>query len=148
MKKQYAIIVMLVFCLLLTWNVYRPGNQLFISCYVKQNAASLELVAQTALQQGSGRGLTVSGVNRIDCWRNSGSDTGMVEFPCRYTGFGPAATFKGFYYAADDMPRSFQGANMPLYPDGDGWRWQENAGDNRGYTEKICDHWYYYEARL
>lgn len=50
------------------------------------------------------------------------------------------------YYVSDDEPMGFQGVSVKLEPYGDGWKWKEVNGDNAYYTEKIKDHWYYYEA--
>ena len=55
-------------------------------------------------------------------------------------------TYYGCYYSPDDVPLAFQNTDMELSQDGhDYWEWQAE-GDNHGATEKIRDHWYYFEA--
>lgn len=51
---------------------------------------------------------------------------------------------KGFYWVDPDTPteKAFTSRPYDLTPSGDGWEF-EDYGD-RYYTEKICDHWYYF----
>jgi len=67
----------------------------------------------------------------------------LIEFNCGGEGFGPETSYYGFYYTKQDAPVS------ALYPDlqpkGKGWIYEEEDSDNTYYTEKIADHWYYYE---
>lgn len=69
-----------------------------------------------------------------------------IDFYCYGFGIAPSSTYYGFYYSSNDEPIGFQAAQIELEPDGKGWVWQQPNGDNRYYTEKISDNWYYYEA--
>lgn len=72
----------------------------------------------------------------------------IVEFEVEGRGFGSSTTYTGFYYTPEDVPVGFQGESIPLTESAPGWTWQEENGDNRQTVEKICDHWYWYEAHF
>lgn len=72
----------------------------------------------------------------------------IVEFEVDGFGFGSATSYNGFYYSPDDVPMGFQGALLDLTETSSGWSWQEENGDNHQTIEKICDHWYWYEAHF
>lgn len=72
-----------------------------------------------------------------------------VEFSCGGAGMGSNTTYVGFFYSpSDDMTAVWCAPSSKdlLMPSGDGFVWEEDVGDNRFYTEKICDCFYYYEA--
>ena len=72
-----------------------------------------------------------------------------IKFYCGGAGFGAETIYVGFYYTADnDMTSLDLAPSSPdlLTPSGDGFEYREAAGDNRYYTEKICENFYYYEA--
>lgn len=145
MKKRNKILVTILVIVLiigLVWNVFGPFlfNQTLITGYVKSHAVELEQIAQDAgyVRQSEGFITIKKNTNRPD----------MVEFWCWSWGLVPSSTYKGFYYSENDEPIPFQGVAQKLVMDGDGWVWQEPGSDNHGYTEKIMDDWYYFEARL
>ncbi len=58
----------------------------------------------------------------------------------------PGDGYYGCYYSPDGVPLAFQNTAAELVPSGDGcWTWTAE-GDNRGETEKITDHWYFFRA--
>ena len=86
-----------------------------------------------------------------------------VFFDCYGLGFGPSTAYIGFYYAPWDGPAPIPGIMPPwagyfsaegeelkqyLEPEENGFAWHEKhidpGGDNEYYTEKICDHFWYY----
>ena len=73
----------------------------------------------------------------------------VVDFYCGGAGFGSSTSYVGFYYTpTNDMTAIWcapASANS-LRPSGSGFEWREENGDNRYYTEKICENFYYYEA--
>lgn len=72
-----------------------------------------------------------------------------VEFSCGGAGVGPQTAYCGFYYTeTDDMYAIWcaPSGGETLTSAGEGYLWEEENGDNRYYTEKICDNFYYYEA--
>lgn len=73
----------------------------------------------------------------------------IVQFllPTESEGVAPASKYVGVYYSPDDVVTGFQGVIGTHQPDGEGWSWSEGSnGDNGGYTQKITDNWYYFEA--
>lgn len=70
----------------------------------------------------------------IDCF----VEAEMVQFTV-------AGSYNGVYYSMTDEPLAFQGASVEFTQSEDGWNWT-GEGDNGGYTEKISDNWYYFEA--
>lgn len=73
----------------------------------------------------------------------------IIEFSCGGAGFGPATAYCGFYYTEDDNMTAIWCApesEADLEPYENGFLYEQENGDNRYYTEKICDNFYYYEA--
>ena len=70
----------------------------------------------------------------------------VIEFYCGGTGLVPETSYYGFYYSPDDRADTigFTGPEN-LIEQGDGFGYHEPAGDNRYYTERIMENWYYYE---
>ena len=71
-----------------------------------------------------------------------------VEIECGSTGFGPETHYYGIYYSETDdlcvmgpVPSAAQ-----LMPDGAGYRYIEEVGDNEYYVEPLGNHFFYYEA--
>ena len=86
----------------------------------------------------------LKGVKEVD------SDTEIIDVYCGVTGLGSATSYYGFYYSPDGLPkcRSEFGRIELLEPDGNGFSIKYYEGDNRYYTEKIRDNFYYYEAHF
>lgn len=68
----------------------------------------------------------------------------IVEFNGHSCGIAPSGYYTGFYYSPKDIPVRHNGSGTAMKPFKDGWSYQE-AVDNHGYTEKICDNWYWFE---
>lgn len=76
-------------------------------------------------------------------------DSNGVEFSCGGAGMGPETFYTGFFYTqANDMTAVWCAPSSSAYlkESGDGYEWKEQQGDNRYYTQKICENFYYYEA--
>lgn len=72
-----------------------------------------------------------------------------IDFYCGGAGFGSQTSYCGFFYTeSDDMYAIWcaPSRGTKLTPEGNGYLWKEKKGDNRYYVEKICDHFYYYDA--
>lgn len=71
-----------------------------------------------------------------------------IDFYCGGAGFGPATAYCGFFYTeTENMSAIWCAPGVDfLTPSGDGYLWEEENGDNRYYVERICEHYYYYEA--
>jgi len=73
-------------------------------------------------------------------------NTSAVDFYCGGVGMAPSSTYVGFFYSPqDDMTAFYPSVSDGLIPSGNGFLWKEEGGDNRFYTEKICNCFYYYE---
>ena len=135
-----ATIAIIALLIVFLWNACGPFlmNQTMITGYVKLHAEELEATAQKAgyAEQKDGIIRICKCVNRPD----------MVEFSCWSKGLVPSSTYIGFYYSENDEPIPFQGVMQELEESGKGWAWQQPESDNHGYTEKIMDKWYYFEA--
>lgn len=90
--------------------------------------------------------------NDVSHFENSGIvisvsvNTSAVVFYCGGVGMTPSSTYVGFFYSPqDDMTAFYPSVSEGLIPSGDGFLWKEEGGDNRFYTEKICNCFYYYE---
>ena len=69
----------------------------------------------------------------------------MIQFTLSARGFGSQTSYYGVYYSYEDVPHTFQYGDWDLTEIREGvWEWQAE-GDNHGLTEKIRDHWYYFE---
>lgn len=73
----------------------------------------------------------------------------VVMFACGSAGVGSGASYVGFFYTPDNDMTAIRYAPTSadsLIASGNGFEWREKNGDNRYYTEKICEFFYYYEA--
>lgn len=68
----------------------------------------------------------------------------VVEFNGHSFGIAPSGYYTGFYYSPKDIPVRHNGSGTAMEAYKNGWAYHE-SGDNHGYTEKICDNWYWFE---
>ncbi len=75
--------------------------------------------------------------------------THMVEFTTSYWGIAPSGVRKGFYYSPENIPLGYNygGEVLSFLPYEAGWLWEEENGNNTMYTERIADHWFWFEFR-
>ncbi len=75
--------------------------------------------------------------------------THMVEFTTSYWGIAPSGVRKGFYYSPENIPLGYDygGELVSFLPYEAGWLWEEEDGNNTMYTERIADHWFWFEFR-
>ncbi|MDO5400908.1 MAG: hypothetical protein Q4F17_08005 [Eubacteriales bacterium] len=58
------------------------------------------------------------------------------------------STYYGVYYSHDDVPLAFQNTSVKLTQNGHAyWVWTAE-GDNHGATQRLREHWYYFEAHF
>ena len=69
---------------------------------------------------------------------------GIIKFMCAAEGIVTSSVEAGFYYSPDGAP-AYVGwyPNIRLAEDGDGWSWSDGT-DNRYFTQRICENFYYY----
>ena len=141
MKKKKWPWILLCVILLAGLAVFflRPVTKTAISSYVQRHLQDLEsFVAGES-----------SGGDEYNGWSVSrNAKTGMVQFDVGGFGLVPSSSYWGFYYSPGDEPMGFDGAEVEFTESGKGWLWQEEKGDNRNYTEKITDNWYYFKAEF
>ncbi len=78
-------------------------------------------------------------------------DEECIEFSCGGAGMGPSTAYTGFYYTPNnDMSAVWCAPPSEdfLKKSGNGYAWEESGTDNRYYTEKICENFYYYESEF
>ena len=82
-------------------------------------------------------------------WRNVSRFDDVVCFDYGGWGFGSSTRYWGENYVTDNRLVGFQGMSMEgAVPDGEGWLWEENPGDNRCYVEPLAPCWYYFEMKF
>lgn len=95
----------------------------------KHNETLMSDISKTDYTQS----LKISGIQKIR------TENSAIYFDCGGAGFGSATSYYGFYYTVDDTPYG-----RDLLSEGKGWIWRDD-GDDSYYTEKIREHFYYYE---
>jgi len=138
-KKRILGIVLGIFlvAVLITISIPKVRTTLFVKLYHDD--------IEKSLTQGMGvpaDDAVLFGYKSVNTWE---SEHSMTEFRISASGFGSETTYYGCYYSYDDVPLAFQNLQTELIPSQDGWTWQ-GEGDNAGFTSKIMDHWYYFEA--
>ena len=70
-----------------------------------------------------------------------------IDFYCGGSGMGSQTNYCGFFYSDDDNLKAIWCAPLEeLIPQGNGYYYHEEIGDNSYYVEHIGDHLYYYTA--
>ena len=114
-----------------------------ILALVEENSA---LVLQDIEKNEFSETLLIEGIKEISPVED------VIDFYCGGAGMGPATSYYGFYYTAEDVPAAIfcgtsLGSKELLAQDGKGFS-VSAEGDDHYYTEKILDHFYYYEAHF
>ena len=139
-RKKWILIVLaviLVAGLVVTRNP-RIRTYLFVMLYHEQIEEGLKAQAGVPADDA-----VLFGYQYVNSWEGQHP---MTEFLISGSGFGSQTAYYGCYYSPDDVPLAFQNMAAKLTQCGhDAWKWT-GAGDNRGKTIKIMDHWYYFEA--
>lgn len=78
------------------------------------------------------------GYKYFNVWEGSHD---MLEFIL----FTRGDTYYGCYYSFDDVPLAFQNTDIEMKAEKKGWSWTAE-GDNGGFTRRISQNWYYFEA--
>lgn len=145
MKERRLGLICLILALALCVFAARRDHSGMAS-FVRQNQADLTALAEEALAQGYSGEIPASypGIKGIDYFVYMEDGTFFRPFVQFDVGWGFAC--RGFYYSPSDIPIPFQGADATLTKNNTGWYWE--AGGNYGFTEKITDCWYTFEAHL
>lgn len=110
---------------------------------LEENRRAYAKIAEQALTGGQIPKKLPQGVEDVCPWNGV-----QVDFLCRSEGFGSAGRYRGFYYSADNVIRTFQGVDKAFAPHGEGYLWQDPGGDNCCYVEPIENHWYYFDMSV
>ncbi len=143
-EKQVAIIVTAVIILLLS-AVFLTKSKGFIFLFVEHSQEKLTAAANAIIESGER--------NPEHSWYFCDIDyydsTPMVEFTTSYWGIAPSGVRKGFYYSPQNVPLGYDygGEIVSFRPCEEGWLWEEEDGNNTIYTERILDHWFWFEMR-
>ena len=111
----------------------------------EKNKEALEAVVQQYLEDGTVGYPPMDGVTTVNLWR--GENT-ILEFMTSGFGIAPASRYRGFYYSVNGAPAAFQGVEVKLEQQEDGWWEWCGTGDNGGRTKKIEGNWYVFEAHF
>lgn len=143
--KRYrlpAVLVILALAFLVWHTEGDPQEQ--VEGQFWSDRAQLEELAQRALDAGSSDGLAPP-----KDWQGISLYGQTVGFDHGGRGFGPSTSYWGVNYVPDDRPVGFQGTELAgCVPEGDGWLWREDGGDNWCYVERLALGWYYYEMHF
>ena len=109
----------------------------------ERNKDILNAVTEQYLENGNLEYPTIKGVLQVRAWNG---DHPILEFMTSGFGIAPAGQYRGFYYSVNGIPAAFQGADLKLELQDDGWWEWHGTGDNGGRTKQIEGNWYVFEA--
>lgn len=140
MKKIIRLVVVLVVAAVILGWVFKDN---IIRSYVSLGREKLESYT-TQLLESSEKLEGSYGIFKTACypWK------GMVEFYTGGLGLAPSATYKGFYYSADNTHKVFgaaDGEEIVMEVDGDRATWTDGT-DNHGSSVRIAEKWFWFEA--
>lgn len=139
--KRVTGIIIIFSLLIIVVTFFAIRKPVSIQNFVKDHSDKLTQYAESMIQTGSNGKRETYGDYEMTYW----ATTNMVEFVARKNGIGSSTVYEGFYYSPDDKPLGFQGNQVQFTESDSGWIWKESNGDNWEYTEKIQEHWYWFE---
>ena len=155
MKKTICLILVLCMLLSLTGCKKLLGSAAFLTLVLTgDNRADKDAVC-TFVREHEAELLAAVQAGDYSAFENHSliheinTENEVVDFFCGGFGVGSGTSYVGFYYTPNnDMTAVWCAPASPssLLPSGDGFAWREENGDNRYYSEKICECFYYYEA--
>lgn len=124
--------------------LYAPWQADQKSRVERQFYADLEQLTQVAEQVLAGEK-----ENAPAGWQDVCRFDDVVSFEYGGWGLGSSTRYWGVNYVADNRLVGFQGVPMEgAVPDGEGWLWEQDGGDNRCYVEQLAPCWYYFEMKF
>jgi len=134
------LVIVIVILILLFGIIFREK---LIQTYVVVAREQLATYAENLLDNNDRQN------DRYGFWKvRSYPEEQMVEFHTGGFGLAPSSTYKGFYYAAENVHKVFSVADKSLVTmeiDGDLATWTDGT-DNNGTSMRINDNWFWYEA--
>lgn len=144
-RKKYKWIGIILICIIVIslFFIFKNSNEDKIVKLVNNN---IDFLNKCVENEAYNKIYELKEINKITPYYLSDNEL-YIDFYCYGFGIVPSSIYYGFYYVSDDKPLGFQAVSVKLESDGEGgWKWRESNSDNRYYTKKIADHWYYYEA--
>ncbi len=134
-KKYWKWIAAALLVLVLMWS-----SKPMVFLRVRMDAPKLTAMAEDILEAGTAEGFAYRD-HRIQYEFRD-----VVEVQTGGWGLVPASTYVGFYYSPTDEPLNLM-SDEALTSEGRAWTWQQQGGDNRFQTERITEHWFWFEER-
>ena len=144
LKKLFRISLIILICIVVcitTVKLIRFSKKASTFQYVKNNTEQLTVEALSVIESG------IYANHQYDKTTVTYYPTAhypIVEFSTGGFGIAPSGYYTGFYYSPQDIPVRFNGDGTAVEEYKNGWVYQA-VGDNHGYTEKICNNWYWYK---
>ena len=144
MKKKFWIFTSIILLLAIVFILHNVFNNMTskekIFTLVEQNVSEIK---KDIKNNDFTFSKNLKGIKDINIQNN-----GIIDFYCGGAGFGSSTSYCGFYWSENDSISDIwcEGAKDEIKTDGSGFSYHEVNGDNYYYTEKICDHFYYYTA--
>lgn len=145
-KRRVGIIVGIVLVVSfigLTLSIVLNTKEVFFK-YVQNNRAELESFAVELVSTSKEDTSTTYKRWDVFYWHN----TNHVEFITHKKGLTSNSAILGFYYSPDNQPMAFQGYQVKFDNYEYGWKWTDPESDNWGYTERITQNWFWFEAQF
>lgn len=146
MKKRVVIpsILLLLVIAFIFYRSSKPTAEEQITSIVESHESELK---ELSIQQLNGDFSSTSFDNiKVDGVYTNEDGESIVQFFYSGLGIAPAGKYYGFYYSPNDIPVAFQNTDYKLEKDNGIWKWSEGNSDNGGFTKRISECWYYYEA--
>ncbi len=144
-KEKICAIVLIAAMILCFLSVLFIKSEGFVFWLVEHDQENLTSMANVIIESGEeepGHSWYFRDIDYHD-------STHMVEFTTSYWGIAPSGVRKGFYYSPENIPLGYDygGELVSFLPYEEGWLWEEEDGNNTIYTERIVNHWFWFEMR-
>lgn len=149
-RRRWLLALMVVFILLFLLFAGKESSIRRAKLLVAVRGEALGRAAEAALPNGETvKTRDLLGTRHYNVWAVGPDDSAqMVQFSVGAAGFGSETSYWGIYTTTNGEPAGWPEPDILLIPDGDGFSWREEDGDNTYYTEKIDDVWWYYQAEF
>ena len=145
-RKKGLWTLLLLVILWLAWAVFLGGplTRGYAELLFRRERAAFDTAAAQAAVQESGAGVSCPlGVRKVTFWDHGET---AVDFSLGAWGLGGGTRYWGVQYVPSGALLGYQGAALEGWtPEGEGWLWEEDGGDNRCYVQALDEGWYYYE---
>lgn len=143
MKKwMWILFFVVITVIVLCGIIFAPRLSAALTWHrIQKQQDELEAFAKDLIVSSSSDKQTTYKNWKVTYWAHTGS----VEFKTSSSRILPSSKYSGFYYSWHDRPLGAHGYAVAFTEQEDGWYWQERNGDNRQYTKRMSEHWFWYE---